>query len=433
MKLELANFPVRNVQFSERTIYDNGVLEINKKELVDLILTDKKVVSADLDVVFPGEHTRIVRIRDVIEPRVKVSGPGCVYPGILGPVETVGQGRTHKLSGVTVIPSAGYRPTIMHGITAHAMGIIDMWGSGAKVTPYGSTINIVLTLELADVISEWEAHVAIQLAQFKVAKVLAETTKNKTPESMEVFELFKVDSSFPKIVYILSVLTSPTGPHAYIAFYGWPMRESLPVFVHPNEFFDGAVTTDARQGGGTRTVTWNWMNLPVILELFKEHGKSLNFLGVILQRTFFEAEHAKQVSAASASQMAKLLGADGAIITHTSPSGANFIDVMMTVQACERRGVKTVLISPEWGGREGADIPLMMYVPEANAMVSTGSHERDIEVPNPAKIVGLGNSKSVQLYSEELIDPWKELTLARYDITSGSDFFGNMNLICKEY
>jgi len=78
--------------WAKKTGYGDGVLEINKEELVKLILEDKNIVSADVDVTFPGEETRIVKVRDALEPRVKVSGPGCVFPGILGPVETVGSG-----------------------------------------------------------------------------------------------------------------------------------------------------------------------------------------------------------------------------------------------------------------------------------------------------------------------------------------------------
>ena len=433
MRLEFASFPVKDVRFGKQTSYNKGILEINKEELVSLVAEDNKITSVDLDVAFPGDQTRIVRVRDVIEPRVKTSGPGCVFPGIWGPVETAGEGRTHRLSGVTVIPAVEYRPTIMHGITAQIEGMVDMWGPGAQMSPYGSTINIVPTFKLIDNIAEWDAHTAIQSAMFKVANRLAETTRDKTPETEEVFELSKVDPSLPRVVYIRSVLTSPTGPHAYVAFYGWPLRESLPTLVHPNEFLDGAVTTDARQGGGTRTQTWVWMNQPVVLALLREHGKRLNFMGVILQRTFFEEELGKRVSAAATSQMARLLGADGAIISQTSPSGANFMDVMFTVQACEKKGLKTVLLTPEWGGKEGTEVPLMMYVPEATAMVSTGSHERDFKVPAPAKIIGGKHSPLFQRYTEEMIDPKSEFTAAPFDYAGGIDYFGNMNLACKEY
>ena len=66
MKLELASFPVEDVKFSKQTSYNNGVLEIDKEELVALILRDSKIASADLDIAFPGEQTRIVKVRDAV-------------------------------------------------------------------------------------------------------------------------------------------------------------------------------------------------------------------------------------------------------------------------------------------------------------------------------------------------------------------------------
>ena len=433
MKLELATFPVKDVRFSRQTSYSNGVLEVNKEELLALVLEDSKIATADLDVAFPNEQTRIVKIRDVVEPRIKVSGPGCVFPGIMGPVETVGEGRTHRLSGVTVIPSADYSPTIIGGTTAKNQGLVDMWGPGAQMTPFGSTINIVLIFRLIEGVTELEAHAVIQSAEFRLAHRLAETTRDRVPKSVEVFELFEVDPSLPRVVYILACLTGATGPHAYVAFYGLPIRESLPVFVHPNEFLDGAVTVDARQGSGSRTTSWGWMNQPVVLELLRKRGKHLNFLGVILQRTQFEAQHGKLVTASATSQMARLLGANGAIMTKTVPAGADFIDVMLTVQACEKKGVKTVLMIPEWGGSDGTEVPLVFYVPEATAMVSTGSYDHYIKQPAPTKVIGARGGELLQLFSGPVIDPWSELTLDLVDVTGGLDWWGDMCWTRKEY
>jgi len=425
MKLELVTFPVRDVQFSERTSYNNGVLEINKDELVALILEDSRIDSADLDVALPGEQTRIVNVRDVVEPRIKVAGPGCVFSGILGPVETVGEGRTHRLSGATVMSAAKFRPTILSGTAAQDSSIVDMWGPAAQVTPFSTTINIVLILNLADSVTELDTHAAIQLAECRVAQRLAETTVDTTPENVEVFELSKADPSLPRVVYIVSFLTNWHAPHSGIAYYGLPIRESLPTFIHPNEFLDGALTADTRKGSSSYTHTWGWLNQPVVLRLLREHGKRLNFLGVIVQRTRFEAEHGKQVTAAGTAQMAKLLGADGVIITRTVPSGANFVDVMLTVQACERKGMKTVLLTPEWGGKDGTELPFVFYVPEATAMVSTGSTDHEFKLPAPAKVIGVGEGELVQLnLGDQPFSPWAELTIDDPGITGACDWWG---------
>jgi glycine reductase len=435
MNLELANFPVKDVRFGKHTSYNNGILEIDKEELTALVSKDERIASVDLDLAFPNEQTRIVLVRDAVEPRVKVSGPGCVFPGILGPVETVGEGRTHRLSGVTVMPTAEYRLTVTTGTGAASAGLVDMWGPGALMTPFGSTINIALMLKLVDDVTEQGAHAAIQLAEFRVANRLAETTRHLAPDDMEVFELFEVDPSLPRVIYILGYLTAWEDPHPAVAYYGLPVLESLPTFIHPNELFDGALTKDARKGWGNHPMTWNWMNNPVVVGLFREHGKRLNFLGVILQRTRFESELGKQVTAACASQMARLLRADGAILTRVSPSGNNLIEVMLTVQGCERKGVKTVFITPEYGGGDGTELPLVFYVPEATAMVATGSLEREITLPAPAKVIGGGDEEFVILQpGDPPLSFRQEVTLrSRLQMTGGLDWLGGMNLTCNEY
>lgn len=435
MKLEMAKFPVRDVKFGAQTSYRSGTLLINKDELIALVLEDKRVESADMEVAFPGEQTRIVKVRDAVEPRVKVSGASCVFPGIMGPVETAGEGRDHTLPGVTVMASAEYRPTVLSGTFAQNAGLVDMWGLGAQLTPFGSTINAVLKFKLIDGVTELEAHAAIQLAEMKVARRLAETTLELAPEEVETFELAPADPSLPKVIYIMGLLTMWHEPHSSFAYYGLPIRESLPTFVHPNELLDGAVTEDARRGGGLRPTTWALMNSAVVRELLRQHGKQLNFLGVILQRTRYETEFGKHVNAAGTSQMAKLLGADGIIITRISSSGSNYMDVILTVQACEKKGIKTVFLTPEWGGKEGTELPLVYYVPEASAIVSTGSFERDIPLTAPAKVIGVGNTDQVQVFmGDKPFSPHDKVTLpASFLFFGGVDWFGTQNLTRTQY
>ena len=436
MKLELASFPVNNVRFGKSTNYNNGVLQIHQDELLALLLKDKRITGVTLDLGFPNDETRIVNIRDVVQPIVKVSGPGCVFPGIVGPVETAGRGRTHKLSGIAVIPTAHYRSKRKSGGGAQNIGILDMWGPGSLVTHLGSTINVVLMLKLMDDLDELEAEAAILKAECVAAQYLAESTRHIRPEKVEVFELFEVDSSLPRVVYILGFVTNATEAHSGVTYYGMQVKDSLPTFIHPNEILDGALTTDARKGRGIAPMTWGWMNNPVVLGLYKEHGKRLNFLGVILQKTRFESEFGKQVLAASTSQLASLLRANGAIITRTEPSGNNMIDVMLTIQACERRGIKTVHVGPEWGGRDGTEVPLVFTLPEADAIVTTGSMDRVTKVPAPKKVIGLEkDQRTVTMHEgDEPIHPWNELILDNGgEIPQSIYYFGEMNYTCKGY
>ena len=148
---------------------------------------------------------------------------------------------------------------------------------------------------------------------------------------------------------------------------------SMATFVHPNELFDGAITVDTtRSGRGYYPTTWDWQNHPLVLELYAEHGRSLNFGGVILQRIRFETNHGKEVGAQNAARLAKAMGADGALVTWIGGGNA-FVDVMFTVRACEQSGIKTTLVTYENGGKEGKDSPVLFYLAEADAVVSTGS------------------------------------------------------------
>ena len=104
MRLELGTFPVNDVAFGTRTRWSDGFLEISRDELLEAINADPRIIQADLELARPGESVRIWPVRDVVEPRMKVEGPGVIYPGICGrPIATVGEGRTHRLSGMGVV------------------------------------------------------------------------------------------------------------------------------------------------------------------------------------------------------------------------------------------------------------------------------------------------------------------------------------------
>jgi glycine/sarcosine/betaine reductase component B subunit len=116
MRLELADYPVREIRLGRKNRYDRGVLEVDQAALEERMLSDARVETASLAVVHPGDRVRITGIRDIVEPRVKVSGSGQVFPGILGPVASVGDGRTHRLSGMAVLATAAYEGTVRAGL-----------------------------------------------------------------------------------------------------------------------------------------------------------------------------------------------------------------------------------------------------------------------------------------------------------------------------
>ena len=381
MKLEIAEFSVAHIRLGRRFGYENQVLEVDEGALIDLVLQDPRITDATLAVATPGEKTRITGIRDIVEPRIKVSGNGQVFPGVLGPIEEVGDGRTHRLSGMTVIAAAEYEGTIRAGTTVQRSAILDMSGPGAEISRFSALLHLVLSFRIVPGLAELEAHAAIQLAEYKVAQRLAQTTEKLSSETISTYDLSNEDPNLPNVMLLQGCITDPQHVHSGVGYYGLSLRDSMATFLHPNELFDGAVTVDTtRSGRGYYPTTWDWQNHPLVMGLYEAHGRSLNFGGVILQRIRFETHHGKEVGAQNAARLAKALRADGVLVTWIGGGNA-FVDVMFTVRACERSGIKTTLVTYENGGKEGKESPVLFYVPEADAVVSTGSLDRPLDLP----------------------------------------------------
>ncbi len=130
MQLTLAEFPVRQIRLGSVSRYHDDLLEVDREGLTRLARQDPRIDSAQMDAVAPGEPVRVTGIRDVIEPRVKFDNDAQVFPGVIGPVVTVGDGVTHRLSGMAVLATAAYEGTIRAGTGVQRSAILDMWGAG---------------------------------------------------------------------------------------------------------------------------------------------------------------------------------------------------------------------------------------------------------------------------------------------------------------
>lgn len=130
MKLELGFIEIKDIQFSKESKLENGILFVNADEAKNFVFGDDDVKAcvkdAHFDIAKPGESVRITPVKDVIEPRVKVEGPGGEFPGVIAKVDTVGSGKTHVLRGMAVV-TAGK-------IVGFQEGVIDMTGP-APTTP----------------------------------------------------------------------------------------------------------------------------------------------------------------------------------------------------------------------------------------------------------------------------------------------------------
>jgi glycine reductase complex component B subunit alpha and beta len=435
MKLELAEFPVSKIRLGNRFRYDGEILDVDEGALIALVLEDSRITDATLAVASPGEKTRITGIRDIVEPRYKVSGSGQVFAGVLGAVENVGDGRTHRLSGMTVIAAAEYEGTIRAGTTVQRAAILDMSGPGADISRFSRYAHLILSFRIVSGLGELDAHGAIQAAELKVAQRLAQITAELPPAKITTYDLSERNPDLPSVMLIQGCITDPQHVHSGVGYYGLSLRNSLSTFIHPNELLDGAVTVDTtRSGRGYYPTTWDWQNHPLALELYSAHGKTLNFGGVVLQRIRFETNHGKEVGAQNAARLAKAMGAEGALVTWIGGGNA-FVDVMFTVRACEKIGIKTTLVTYENGGKEGKDSPVLFYLPEADAVVSTGALDRPVELSPMDRVVGpYEQIKIFPFPGAPAVPAGGALSLeARDVIIGGADIWGDCKFRCEEY
>lgn len=377
MRLELGVIKIDNVQFGKETKIKSGILYVNKQELISLVLQDNRLSEADVEIARPGEEVRIIPVKDVIEPRVKVSGSGELFPGVIGKGETVGSGRTNVLRGVAVVT--------VGQIIGFQEGLIDMSGPAAQYSPFSQLNNVALILNPISGLNPHAHEQAVRLAGLKAAAYLGRAGKDTVPDEIEEYELNPVtDTTLPRIAYIYPLLSEGLLHDTYV--YGADVKKILPTLIHPNEIMDGAIVSGNCVSACDKNTTYHHLNNPIIKELYRHHGKDLNFIGVIITSenvTLAEKERA----AANASKLAKLVGAEGVIITEEG-FGNPDTDLMMLCKRIETYGIKTVLITDEYAGRDGGSQSLADGTPQADAIVSVGNANEVIALPTMQHVIG---------------------------------------------
>ncbi|PWU21394.1 MAG: hypothetical protein C5B48_11365 [Candidatus Rokuibacteriota bacterium] len=416
MKLIVETFAVKAVEHGPRTAFRNGTLSVNVEELIRLAGDDRVFSSIQLELVAPGEATRIVHVLDAVEPRIKVGGDTVAFPGFLGPARTVGHGLTRRLGGLAVLECAQL-PEPTSGILEFNEGVIDMSGPGADYCVCSTTHNLVLVFAARAGVTNRDYETAIRLGTLRVCRRLAETTLDgASADSAEQFELGPVDPGLPRVAYADQVQQQGFLVQTYL--YGESVDSLVPTVLHPNEYFDGAVVS-GNYRSMMKTPTWLRLNHPVIRALYRRHGSELCFSGVIFGRGHHGDHQTKERNGHMVASVARMLGAQGVVLT-LEGTGNTWVDFMQSVRALERAGIRTVQIVHELGGVEGRDWPIVDYVPEADAIVSGGGADRRFTLPAMSRVVG---GTEIVFSSNEgwgrALNPAESLTVSAHELYAG--------------
>lgn len=367
MTLTLHKHFVSTVTLANRTGIAEGHLSVDATALASALQApDDRLSNVRVSLALPGEATRIVCVKDVIQPRIKEGG---TVPG---------SGVLHVLENVAIVtcgPIVGFQE-----------GIIDMSGPGAAYTPFSGLPLIALDIDAVEGLDAHAHEAAVREAGTRAAEIVAQSCRDAAPDQIDevVWDEVTCDPSLPRIAYVYIVLSQGLLHDTYVL--GRNAQEGLPISIDPRIVIDNGIVSGNCVSACDKNTTFHHQNNPVIAELLRGHGSRWNFTGMVITNEPTRLAE-KQRSAATAVEMIDKLNANGAIISKEG-FGNPDADLMMIVRGLEQAGVKTVAITDEFAGDDGGSQSLADTTPEADALVSTGNANDRVELPAMSTTIG---------------------------------------------
>ncbi|KRM94708.1 glycine/sarcosine/betaine reductase component B subunit [Loigolactobacillus rennini] len=382
MKLVVGKINIKAVVLDDEEKIEGSTLHINKQNIIDLVLADDRLADCDIEIAKPGDSTRITPVKDVIEPRCKVDSESGIFPGVINKVNLVGSGRTHVLKGCGVMT--------VGKIVGFQEGIVDMQGPGAELTPFSKLIEICLKLKPKDGLDPHQYEEAARLAGLKSADYIGKLGEKVEPDEVETFETLPLLEQIgkyphlPKVGYVYMLQSQGLLHDSYV--YGADAKHLVPTTMYPTEMMDGAIISGNCVSACDKNTTYHHLNNPVISDLYKQHGKEINFVGVIITNETVYLQD-KVRSSDFVAKLAEYMGLDGVIISQEG-FGNPDTDLIMNCKKIEEKGIKTVVVTDEYAGRDGASQSLADADKRADAAVTGGNANEVITLPKLDKVIG---------------------------------------------
>lgn len=430
LKLILEQIDVNEIVIGSKTHMEKGKLFINLPELESKILQDQRIKAVELNVVNPGDRIRILNIQDVVQPRCKVGKDENIsdFPGFLGQIKTAGVGRTRSLLGLVVVVSNADTNRV-------ESGLLDIAGPIAEISPY-SKMNIVsISPRKAEGVEERDFENAVKRAGFLTAVYLAQGAEGHPIFNEDVYdlELRSNSNSLPKVACYYQAY-SPQFDYLAVSdpiVYGTNIANMLPTIFHPNEILDGAfVGWNALKG----IDTYSLQNHGVIKELYRQHGKTLNFVGVVVSTANMAAADRERCACISARLIKDTLKADGAILVKIL-GGMPHIDISATGAECERLGVKTAVYTTPLTAVGTLSDTILFNEKSLDLIITSGAPFERTKVFFQAEYF-IGGTAETKIYHPDKIKQYagdSMIDVEQYLIAGFHDHTGSSKVIVKEF
>jgi len=383
MRLTLAYHAVSDMSFGDTTQLHGSSLSIDQEALRQHLLADRRLVSVDFHIVHPGDSCRFGVVFDILEPRAKQPEDGPNFPGILGPIEMVGQGFTHVLRGVAVT-------VLDEGAPLAGGKLVDMSGAAGDACPYASLSHLVVVPHLGPGLERHTALHALRLASVRAAVHLAGAAVGQPVATTEVFDtpgpVVAGREALPRIAYIGQIHSRQRVAEVdEQIFYGANTVGMVPVLLHPNEWLDGAVVISHSSRG---VETYFYQNHPVITELYRWHRDGeITLVGTIATMAASDNDDRARNCMLAAQQAKWALAADGVILTKYG-GGAPHADMALTARMCEALGIRTTVQVEDMSRDRRAESSQLFNYAEVDAIVHVGGNDTQWAVPAVERAIG---------------------------------------------
>ena len=361
--LEIATFAVDEVVEGTQTGWSDGRLTLALPQLAVGAGTQPALAEATVEVVRPGDHVRISNVLDVVVPTVEVDDR-----------------RVHRVGGVAVLTVCDWAAAGIDGADELPDSLVDMAGPAADRSPWGATANVVVRCVPTPGAGAAEADLAVrELARAVGAEVAGATIGETSHGVRTIGALPPADETLPAFAVVLQVASE--GPLVDTFLDGEPLGAFDPFVIDEATLYRGRLTNGAYDWPGVRNVTAVYQEPALAAALRERHGRDLRFVGIVLAPGYLDGAEQKRRAAEASAALVAGLGADGVVCT-TFSSGNSHTDTMLTVQACERRGIATAALVCETNGG------LTDHVPEADCLVSTGNEDELVDAWTPERVIG---------------------------------------------
>lgn len=374
-RLQIDYIRVKKVQFGKKTELSEGVLTVNKEELINQAKSEL-FGSLDIKLAVPGESCRILGIHDVMQPRCKADAPETSYPGIWGKLAPMGEGRTVALKGVVVSDIYYAKCNIKY--------YLDMGGECAKYSNFSRHYHIILDATPAEGVSDASYAEALKYASLSINVYLAKLAIAMKPDESEVYELGPVGlgadgKPLPKVAYLVTHMASHDTWNFLV--YGQSALGFLPTILQPTEVLDGAMVWRYWEPN------YYLQNEVYIKELMKRHGKDIEFVGFVMDNNVMKIDGKDAMSMMAATLCKETLKSD-CVIVNKSGMGHCQLDSALAFNWAEKMGMTCVMNLSAVSNDKPGDM-LVISDPKIDAVINSGRNY-DLHHPRVERVIGGG-------------------------------------------